>query len=196
MDKVEVEILGLSSTSSGGGAYALLLKEVFGVRRLPIIIGTFEAQSIALELEGIKPPRPLTHDLLKSVIDTLGGIVKEVFINDLIDNTFHGKIIIEISGITDEVDSRPSDAIALAVRTKTPIYVAEHVMEQAGIIPSSEEELNRFETEENENEGFKANRESKIAELQDQLRKAIEVEDYERAAKIRDEIKKITGQSN
>ncbi len=196
MEKIEVEILGLSSTSSGGGAYALLLKEVFGVRRLPIIIGTFEAQSIALELEGIKPPRPLTHDLLKSMIDNLGGVVKEVLINDLRENTFYGKIIIEVSGFTNEVDSRPSDAIALAVRAKVPIYVAEHVMEQAGIIPSSEEELDRLEEEQSQSEGLKGSRETKVAALQDQLRKAIEVEDYERAAKIRDAIKKITGQRN
>ncbi len=196
MEKIEVEILGLSSTSTGGGAYALLLKEVYGVRRLPIIIGTFEAQSIALELEGIKPPRPLTHDLLKSMIDNLGGVVKEVLINDLRENTFYGKIIIEISGFTNEIDSRPSDAIALAVRAKVPVFVAEHVMEQAGLIPSGEEEFERFEEEQEESEGLKGNRETKIAALQDQLRKAIEIEDYERAAKIRDAIKKLTGQSN
>lgn len=88
MNKVQVEILGLSASPSAGGAYALLLKEVYGVRRLPIIIGSFEAQSIALEMEGIKPPRPLTHDLLKSIIDNLGATVSEIIIDELRDNTF------------------------------------------------------------------------------------------------------------
>ncbi len=199
MDKVEVEILGLSANSSSGGAYALLLKEVYGTRRLPVLIGTFEAQSIALELEGIKPPRPLTHDLLKSVIDHLGGTVIEVQITELRDSTFYGKIIIEIGGLTTEIDSRPSDAIALAVRVNAPIYVNEEVMKIAAIVPSSREE--DFAEEDFDEEDFFAekpsgSKEARIAALQDLLRKAIEKEDYERAAKLRDEINKLTGKSN
>ncbi len=201
MEKVEVEILGLSANSSAGGTYALLLKEVYGVRRLPVLIGTFEAQSIALELEGIKPPRPLTHDLLKSVIDHLGGTVIEVQITDLRENTFYGKIIIETSGLTSEIDSRPSDAIALAVRVGVPIYVNEEVMKVAAIVPSSSEE--KPEEEIFDEEDFfaeksspPASKEAKVAMLQDLLRKAIEKEDYERAAKLRDEINKLTGKSN
>jgi bifunctional DNase/RNase len=139
LNKVQVEILGLSASPSTGGAYALLLKEVFGARRLPIIIGSFEAQSIALEIEGIKPPRPLTHDLLKNMIDLLGGTVSEVIINELRDNTFFAKIKIEVSSLSNEIDSRPSDAIALAVRTGAPLYVAEEVMKIAAFIPSSDD---------------------------------------------------------
>ena len=125
MEKIQVDILGLSSSPSAGGAYALLLKESYGVRRLPIIIGSFEAQSIALEIEGIKPPRPLTHDLMKNLVDDLGGTILEIYIDELRDNTFFAKIILEISTLTNSVDARPSDAIALAVRSvsyRTLVY--------------------------------------------------------------------------
>jgi len=140
LNKVQVEILGLSSTPSAGGAYAILLKEVYGNRRLPIIIGAFEAQAIALEIEGIKPPRPLTHDLLKNIIENLGGTVQEIVIDELRDNTFFAKIILEVSSLTNDIDSRPSDAIAVAVRTQAPIFVSEEVMRTASFVPSSEEE--------------------------------------------------------
>jgi bifunctional DNase/RNase len=200
LNKVEVEILGLSANSSTGGAYALLLKEIYGSRRLPVLIGTFEAQSIALELEGIKPPRPLTHDLLKSVIDHLGGTIIEVQITELRDSTFYGKIIIEIAGLTNEIDSRPSDAIALAVRANVPIYVNEEVMKVAAIVPTSSEDESPNEEDFNEEDFFaektSGSKEARIAVLQDLLRKAIEKEDYERAAKLRDEINKLTGKTN
>ena len=202
MNKIQVEILGLSSTPSAGGAYAILLKEVYGTRRLPIIIGAFEAQAIALEMEGIKPPRPLTHDLLKSTIDNLGASVQEVIIDELKENTFYAKIILEVSSLTNDIDSRPSDAIALAVRTQAPIYVNEDVMNIAAFVPASEDDTFNLEEneEEKENEDKKkpanpASRESKLATLQNNLREALEKEDYERAAKVRDEIKKITGQN-
>lgn len=201
MNKVQVEILGLSASPSAGGAYALLLKETYGVRRLPIIIGSFEAQSIALELEGIKPPRPLTHDLIKNFIDNLGVIVIEILINELRDNTFFAKIKFEASTMTNEIDARPSDAIAIAVRTGASIYVSEEVMKVAAFVPSSDDK-----DEEGEDDPFKEDdedpiipkqkSETKVATLQDQLREAIEKEDYERAAKIRDEINKYTGSSN
>ncbi len=201
MNKVQVEILGLSASPSAGGAYALLLKEVYGLRRLPIIIGQFEAQSIALEMEGIKPPRPLTHDLLKNVIENLGGTIVEVIIDELKENTFYAKIKMEISSMNSEIDSRPSDAIALAVRTGTPLFVAEDVMKQAAFVPSSddvdEEISNSQNPKEKESKGPKKKvPETKLAQLQDSLREAIEKEDYERAAKLRDEINRITGGSN
>ncbi len=200
MNKVQVEILGLSASPSTGGAYALLLKEVFGVRRLPIIIGAFEAQSIALEMEGIKPPRPLTHDLLKNVIDHLGGSVTEVIIDELRDNTFFAKIKLEISSLSNEIDSRPSDAIALAVRAGAPLYVAEDVMKIAAFVPSSEDkeesEEDNLEKPSEKRDSIKSYPETKLAQLQDQLREAIEKEDYEKAAKIRDEINKLSGSSN
>jgi len=203
LNKIQVEILGLSSTPSAGGAYAILLKEVYGNRRLPIIIGAFEAQAIALEMEGIKPPRPLTHDLLKNVIDNLGGTVQEVLIDELKDNTFYAKIIIDISSLTNDIDSRPSDAIALAVRTQSPIFVNEEVMNSAAFLPSSEddqfenieEDVPEQEPEENSKQNIPQSKESKIAALQTQLREAVEKEDYLRAAKLRDEIQKITDQN-
>lgn len=202
MHKVQVEILGLSASPSAGGAYALLLKEVFGVRRLPIIIGQYEAQSIALEMEGIKPPRPLTHDLLKNVIDNLGATINEIIINELRENTFYAKIKLEMATLTNEIDSRPSDAIALAVRTGAPLYVAEEVMKIAAFVPSSEDSDDEFnETpnplSETDKKGPKKNlSETKLAQLQDLLREAIEKEDYERAAKLRDEITKLGGSTN
>lgn len=194
MSKVQVEILGLSASPSAGGAYALLLKETYGNRRLPIIIGSFEAQSIALELEGIKPPRPLTHDLLKNMTDHLGGTITEIIIDELKENTFFAKICLEVSSLTSELDSRPSDAIALAVRSQAPLYVSEEVMKNAAFIPSSEDE--EFGEEQETKRTGQSMKESKTGSLQDQLREAIEKEDYERAAKLRDQINKRKGSNN
>ncbi len=200
MQKVKVEILGLSASPSAGGAYALLLKEVYGVRRLPIIIGSFEAQSIALEMESIKPPRPLTHDLLRNVIDNLGGTVTEVVIDELKENTFYAKIKLEYSTITNEIDSRPSDAIALGVRTGAPIFVSEAVMKIASFIPSSDDSDDvppSFESDDDDEAPQKGStQETKLAGLQNQLRESLEKEDYERAAKLRDEINRIMGIQN
>ncbi|MCZ7603794.1 MAG: bifunctional nuclease family protein [Melioribacteraceae bacterium] len=195
MNKIQVEILGLSASPSAGGAYALLLKETYGNRRLPIIIGSFEAQSIALEMEGIKPPRPLTHDLLKNTIDNLGGTVIEVIIDELKENTFYAKVVLEVSSLTNEIDSRPSDAIALAVRSEAPIFVSEEVMKNAAFIPTTDEDEITEELNEKESE-VKKKVESKSASLQDQLREAIEKEDYERAAKLRDEINRRKSSNN
>jgi len=190
LQKIQCEILGLSSSPSTGGAYAILLKEVNGNRRLPIIIGAFEAQAIALEIEGIKPPRPLTHDLLKQITDNLGATIVEVIIDELRENTFYAKIILEVSALTNEIDARPSDAIALAVRAQAPIYVAESVMEVAAFIPSDEGEKEESASEKEEK--IPNTKEAKIAALQNKLREAIDAEEYERAAKIRDDIQKLT----
>jgi bifunctional DNase/RNase len=195
LEKVQCEILGLSSSPSTGGAYAILLKEINGARRLPIIIGAFEAQAIALEMERIKPPRPLTHDLLKVLIDNLGANVIEIIVNELKENTFFAKIVLESSGLTNEIDARPSDAIALAVRTDAPIFVSEVVMETAAFLPSDENDIPGFENTEVEQDKKPLSKEAKIAALQDKLREALESEEFERAAKIRDEIKRLT-QSN
>lgn len=193
MQKIQCEILGLSSSPSTGGAYAILLKEVNGNRRLPIIIGAFEAQAIALEIEGIKPPRPLTHDLLKQVIDNLGATISEVIIDELRENTFYAKIILEVSSLTNEIDARPSDAIALAVRAQAPIFVSESVMEVAAFIPSEEGEKESEETDQEEiQEKIPNTKEAKIAALQNKLREAIDAEEYERAARIRDDIQRLT----
>ncbi len=188
MDKIQCEILGLSSSPSTGGAYAILLKEMNGSRRLPIIIGAFEAQAIALEIEGIKPPRPLTHDLLKNFLDNVGASVIEVLIDELRENTFYAKIILEMSTLTNEIDARPSDAIALAVRAQSPIYVAESVMNAAAFIPSEEPDKQK---DSQQTEPVPNTKEAKIAALQSKLREAIESEEYERAAKLRDDIQRL-----
>jgi bifunctional DNase/RNase len=195
LQKVQCEILGLSSSPSTGGAYAILLKELEGNRRLPIIIGAFEAQAIALEIEGIKPPRPLTHDLLKQITDNLGASVVEVIVDELRENTFYAKIVLEASTLTQEIDARPSDAIALAVRTQAPIYVAESVLEAAAFVPSEESESESIPglTPPSADKTKKpTTKEAKLAALQNKLREAIDGEEYERAAKIRDDIKRLT----
>ncbi len=195
MEKIQVDILGLSTSQTSGGAYALILKEVSGPRRLPIIIGAFEAQSIALEMEGIKPPRPLTHDLLKSVIDALGAGLSDVLISELREGTFYAKLTID----SQEVDSRPSDAIALAVRYGVPIFVSDDVMREASFVPQNEEEEKTTTTptaaaaEEKSKSKPKA---SKLDQLQDQLDEAIKKEEYEKAAQLRDEIKKLQARNS
>jgi bifunctional DNase/RNase len=187
VDKIQVDILGLSTSPSSGGAYALILKEVNGPRRLPIIIGAFEAQSIALEMEGIKPPRPLTHDLMKSIIDVLGGGLNDVYISELKDGTFYARLSVD----TQEIDSRPSDAIALAVRFGVPIFVADKVMEEASFVPENEEaEQPPPNAAKDEPEEKPKTKLTKMEQLQHQLTEAIAKEDYEKAAKLRDEIKK------
>lgn len=183
MEKIRVDILGLSTSPASGGAYALILKEVNGNRRLPIIIGAFEAQSIALEMEGIKPPRPLTHDLIKSILDSLGVELSEINISDLRDGTFYAKLIFD----NREIDSRPSDAIALAVRAGVPIFVAEKVMDDAAFFPENE----GSEKQAPSIPHSKDPKTNALEALRTQLKEAIEKEDYERAAKLRDEIRKL-----
>jgi len=183
LEKVQVDIVGLTTSPSSGGAYALLLKEIEGARQLPIIIGAYEAQSIALEMEGIKPPRPLTHDLLKNVIDIMGFEVLEVTISELREGTFIATIMLD----SQQIDSRPSDAIALAVRCGIPIFVLEKVMKEAAFIPESEEEKKYLST----TKDISTNKAKRLDILQKQLKDAIEREDYEIAARLRDEIKKL-----
>ncbi|MCK6604036.1 MAG: bifunctional nuclease family protein [Ignavibacteriaceae bacterium] len=192
MNKVECEVAALSSSPSPGGAYALILKEVYGNRKLPIVIGQFEAQAIALELQGEKPSRPLTHDLIKTIIENLGATVEEIVITELRDSTYYAKIVLEQSALTNEVDARPSDAIAIALRTQSPIFVSERVFDLAGFISTGDTVADAMEEEERVKE-TNSGRESKVAALQNQLREALENEDYERAARLRDEINKLQG---
>lgn len=131
---IEVKIAGIQINLMSQYR-VVLLKEVDGDRYLPIWIGPYEAEAINLELQNVETPRPLTHDLLKNVIEALGGEVLYVLVADLRDNTFYARILIEVDGRTVEVDARPSDSIALAVRVKAPLYVAEAVMDEAGIVP-------------------------------------------------------------
>ena len=186
-----MDILGLSTSPSSGGAYALILNEIEGNRRLPIIIGTFEAQAIALELEHIKPPRPMTHDLLKNMIQNFGSSVKQVFINDLSEGTFFAKIIYEDNGKKMEQDARPSDAIALAVRFNASIYVAGEILEEAGIVSEGEEGSEIATTSEGGQQQTKEM--TKLEKLENELQTAIDTENYEKAARLRDEIQKLKG---
>lgn len=185
MEKIQLTVLGLSASPAGNNAYALILKEIDGKRRMPIVIGTFEAQSIALEMEGYVPPRPMTHDLLKNCIETAGLKLEEVIINELRDGTFYSKLI--VSGM--EIDSRPSDAIAMAVRFDVPIYVDSDIIDEAGSeTPTEDNYSDDFNSPSNKKKSTPV---SLIDNLQLKLDKAIGDEDYELAANLRDEIKKI-----
>ena len=196
-EKVQVDIMGLSPTPApGGGGYALILKEIGGERRLPIIIGSFEAQHIALELEGIKPPRPLTHDLIRNIIEQMGFSISYVYISELRDGTFYAKIKMDV-GSVDEIDSRPSDAIALALKFAVPIYVSEEVMNEVSFIPEKEEAESDTETETEKQPEMPTIPKDvdpyirKMNQLKNDLKEAVETEDYEKAASLRDEIKRL-----
>lgn len=195
MKKVKLNILGLSYSQTQTGAYALVLSEAEGNRRIPIIIGAVEAQAIAIQLEGLKPPRPLTHDLFLNVALAFNIEIKEVLIHKLEEGIFYAEIVCEQNKNRIRVDSRTSDAIALALRFECPIFTTEEIIEKAGIIMEFEEGSEENEsTESNETkEGapVKINfKEYTLEELNDMLDSAISSEDYEKASKIRDEINK------
>ena len=193
MDYIQVDIIGLSTSPSSGGAYALVLGEVGGNRRLPIIIGAFEAQAIALELEKIQPPRPMTHDLIRSLFDALGAEVTDVVIDDLREGTFFAKIRYVADEDEATLDARPSDAVALAVRTDAPLFVAASVLDEAGIPADDDEVGDRVEAEsgEPEFESAASSAMSKLDRMESQLEKAIADEDYEKAARLRDDIARM-----
>ncbi len=193
MDFIQVEIIGLSTSPTSGGAYALVLGEVEGNRRLPIIIGAFEAQAIALELEKIQPPRPMTHDLLRDLFESVSAQVMDVVIDELREGTFFAKVRYMHEGEEDQLDARPSDAVALAVRVEAPIFVAPSVLEEAGI-PSDEESVSEIEEELEEEEASVPV--SALERLEEQLSKAIQEEDYERAAQLRDDIERHKNELN
>jgi bifunctional DNase/RNase len=195
MKKIQVDILGLSTSPQNNGAYALILFEIGGKRKLPIIIGAFEAQAIALKLENIKAPRPFTHDLVRAMADTFNITVSEVMIDELKNETFYAKVVCEMTGMVHEIDARPSDAIAIAVRCDAPIFVAEDVMNEAGIIDDKQsEQVGSGVGTEKKQESQSARPAApltKLDELNQKLSDAILKEDYERAARIRDEISKL-----
>lgn len=203
MEKIRLEIIGLSSSQSQTGSFALVLGEVSGNRRLPIIIGMFEAQAIAIEIEKVIPNRPMTHDLFKSFAHTFHIQVEEIVISDLKEGVFFAKIVCSDGVNTTEIDARPSDAIAIGLRFDVPIYTYESILSEAGIVLNDEVE------EDEEEEGVDSDETSadpipvkseplkdesiknmSLDQLNSLLSDAINKEDYERAAKIRDEINK------
>ncbi len=217
MHKVQVEVFGLTDRGMSQGAFALLLKESEGQRKMPIIIGVPEAQAIANELEGVRAQRPMTHDLLKSVIDALGAELQEVWIHTLRDGTFYASLVFAVSGL--EVDARPSDAIAIAVRCSVPIYVSEEIIDEASLDGSSDDSSDadesltdtdddtEYETDNDGRDladtsgGMNQQLSSPTAKpegtsepltyrerLEQELRHAIQREDYETAARLRDEL--------
>jgi len=202
MSLIKLTIKGISYSQTQTGAYALVLSEMEGSRTLPIIIGAFEAQSIAIALEKeIRPPRPLTHDLFKTFSDRFSIEIKEVIIHKLIDGVFFSSLICKKDGVEEVIDARTSDAIAIAVRFQAPIFTYENILDKAGVFLKIEDELglnDLSETEEISSEGedlFELDTTSldsklSVSELNDQLDKAIADENYELAAKIRDEISK------
>lgn len=203
MSLVKLTIKGISYSQTQNGAYALILNEVDGERKLPIVIGAFEAQSIAIALEkDIKPPRPLTHDLFKNFADRFDIVVKQVIIHKLVDGVFYSSIICERDKIEEIIDARTSDAIALALRFATPIFTYKNILDKAGIYLKSnpltpdkdaqglDDVLSNpktFEMEESNQSGEIYAKHS-LSELMELLDGAVKDEDYELAAKIRDEI--------
>lgn len=197
MTLVRLNIKGISYSQTQSGAYALVLSEVDGSRTLPIVIGAFEAQSIAIALEKeIKPPRPLTHDLFKSFADRFQIKIKQVIIHKLVDGVFYSSLICERDNIEEIIDTRTSDAIALATRFNAPIFTYENILDKAGIFLKANDEISaKSETEDLESLIEEPAKESSFAKdtlaaLNEKLDKAVLNEDYELAAKIRDEIKK------
>ena len=203
LKKIKLEILGLSSSQSQTGSFALVLGESEGNRRLPIIIGMFEVQAIAIEIEKIVPNRPMTHDLFKSFANAFHFHVEEIVISDLKEGVFFAKIVCTDGLKKTEVDARPSDAIAVGLRFDAPIFTYENILAEAGIVLTDEEEEEEKEEKEKEekpeskvkvkketpkkNDDYKSYTVEKLNEL---LKTAIEKEDYEKAAKIRDELGK------
>ncbi|MBT8260241.1 MAG: bifunctional nuclease family protein [Bacteroidia bacterium] len=204
MSLVRLNIKGISYSQTQNGAYALILSEVDGDRKLPIVIGAFEAQSIAIALEKeIKPPRPLTHDLFKNFADRFDIVVKQVIIHKLVDGVFYSSLICERDKIEEIIDARTSDAIALALRFDAPIFTYKNILDKAGIYlkvnPDDEDENNEenilleelvAEELESVSEEESAYSNKSLKELKSLLEQAVANEDYETAARIRDEISK------
>ncbi|MEY3689755.1 MAG: hypothetical protein RIT37_1317 [Bacteroidota bacterium] len=203
-EKIQVEVLGLSQSPTSNGSYALILKEIDGDRRLPIVIGAPEAGAIAYEMEGVHTSRPMTHDLIKTIIETFDTKVTEIFIHEMKDSTFYASL--HFYGIESVVDARPSDAIAIALRFEAPMFIASSLLDLAGFSledfdgkedDDDSDESDMEDTEEEDidfflKDGAQKKRSnttlSKKERLETELEQAIKDEDYEKAAKLRDEI--------
>ena len=201
MSLILLNIKGISYSQTQSGAYALVLSEMEGTRTLPIIIGAFEAQSIAIALETeIRPPRPLTHDLFKTFSDRFSVKVKEVIIHKLVDGVFFSSLICEREGKEEVLDTRTSDAIAIAVRFNAPIYTYENILDKAGVYLKVEEEMTIENKQESSEISFKIDEiiekdknnfsTLSLEEVHNQLNNAVANENYELAAELRDEISK------
>ncbi|MBA2407029.1 MAG: bifunctional nuclease family protein [Chitinophagales bacterium] len=198
MKKIELEIVALSHSITQSHSYAVVLGEVNGIRRLPIVIGGFEAQAIAVALEKMNPTRPLTHDLMRSICQSFNIEVKEVIINNLLDGIFYSQLVCKRGNELIEIDSRTSDALALAVRFDCPIYTYEFILDSAGLIleePGKEEKLEVKERKpEKKSTTATTNLRSldlarqSLPELNQMLQSLLEKEDYEQAIMVRDEI--------
>lgn len=190
---VELEILGLTSNHSQSGSFTLVMGEIGGSRRLPIVIGMFEAQAIAIEIEKIIPNRPMTHDLFKSFSSNFNFTIDNILISDMREGVFYAKIICRSGAKIVEIDSRPSDAIAIAVRFDSPVFCTSKVMEEAGLESNDEEERRQEDAKPkpakaSSSKSSDALKDFSLDKLNQLLEKAIHDEDYERAARIRDEI--------
>ncbi|MGF7140143.1 bifunctional nuclease family protein [Roseimarinus sediminis] len=188
MLKIKLNVLGLSVSQTQTGAYALVLAEENGDRRIPIIIGPVEAQSIAIQLEGLHPPRPLTHDLFKNIAQAFNIDLVEIIIYKLEEGIFYSELICEQNGSRIAVDSRTSDAVALALRFKCPIYTSEEILSKAGIVIEVNDSVDEREDDDDMFSPEDQYNTSSIEELEQQLKDAIQDENYERASELRDEI--------
>jgi len=201
MGKIKLNVLGISYSQTQSGAYALVLSEEDGNRRIPIIVGGFEAQAIAIELEGLAPPRPLTHDLFKNFAEAYGITLVEVNIHKLEDGVFFANILCDNGGQRMILDARTSDAIALALRFSCPIYTTEEIVEKAGIVldfekgsdfeapaDSGEEESEKITEKPKQSAPQMDLSKTSMDDLRSMLAEAVSKEDYEKASVIRDEI--------
>lgn len=192
---IELEILGLSSNHSQSGSFTLVLGEVNGTRRLPIVIGMFEAQAIALEIEKIIPNRPMTHDLFKSFASGFNYEIERIVITDMKEGVYYAKIQSKSDLVTTEIDARPSDAIAIAIRFSCPVFCTEKAMSEGAVEHYEVEGSEEKDSEKEPSQKFVTKKESSLKDfsldkLNQMLDKALGNEDYERAARIRDEINK------
>jgi hypothetical protein len=192
MKKIELEIVALSHSITQTHSYAVVLGEVNGLRRLPIVIGGFEAQAIAVALERMQPSRPLTHDLMKNFMMAFNIDLHEIIINDLQEGIFYSKLICSSDKDTIEIDSRTSDAVALAVRFGCPIYTYDNILDSAGILMDEDEKKKKVVVTHNDDKGDDLKKMT-VPELESMLNDVLEHEDYIKAASIRDEINRKKG---
>ena len=188
MKKIELEIVALSHSITQTHSYAVVLGEVNGLRRLPIVIGGFEAQAIAVALERMQPSRPLTHDLMKNFMLAFNIELHEIIINDLQEGIFYSKLVCSTEHDTVEIDSRTSDAVALAVRFGCPIYTYDNILDSAGILMEEDDKKKKVVVSHSDTNSDDLKKLS-VAELENLLTEVLEQEDYIKAASIRDEIK-------